>query len=437
MQKQKKRSRAASEMSTEDWTVLLDDSEEEFIGYDALEANVKLTRYRKVISKKSGDMYQLVFNLTPFYPEGGGQVGDTGYIEAKGTKTSILDTKKENNLIIHLVAELPSDLELDFEAVVNEGKRDLTKANHTSTHLLHQALREVLGTHVEQKGSLVNPDYLRFDFSHFQKVEAEQIREIEEFVNRKIRVNIQLQEERNLPIEEAKERGAMALFGEKYGDTVRMIQFGDSVELCGGTHVNATGEIGLFKITHEGAVAAGIRRIEAISSEKALQQFYAQNDLINELKTSLKNPKNIKQSIDALLVENSKLQKEIESFKAKAAGNLKGELKDKVQSINGVNVLIEEVEVDAGSAKNIAFQLKAEVERLFLVLASKAEGKPTITILISDELVAEKDWNAGKLVRDLGKHIQGGGGGQAFFATAGGKNADGIGAALKAARELI
>ncbi|MFT6167740.1 MAG: alanyl-tRNA synthetase, partial [Vicingaceae bacterium] len=325
----------------------------------------------------------------------------------------------------------------DFEAVVNAGKRDLSKANHTSTHLLHQALREILGTHVEQKGSLVNSDYLRFDFSHFQKVEAEQIRKIEEFVNGKIRANIQLEEERNLPIEEAKERGAMALFGEKYGDTVRMIQFGDSVELCGGTHVNATGEIGLFKITHESAVAAGIRRIEAVSSESALQQFYVQNDLINELKTSLKNPKNIKQAIDGLLVENSKLQKEIESFKAKAAGNLKGELKDKVQSINGVNVLIEEVEVDAGSAKNIAFQLKAEVERLFLVLASKAEGKPTITILISDELVAEKDWNAGKLVRDLGKHIQGGGGGQAFFATAGGKNPDGIEKALEEARALV
>ena len=433
---QKERSRAATKVDTGDWVEIHKDDKEEFVGYDRTETKVKISRYRKV-NQKGKDAYQLVFNITPFYPEGGGQVGDTGYIEAKGTKTSILDTKKENNLIIHLVAELPSDLELDFEAVVNAGKRDLTKANHTSTHLLHQALREVLGTHVEQKGSLVNPDYLRFDFSHFQKVEAEQIREIEEFVNRKIRANIQLQEERNLPIEEAKERGAMALFGEKYGDTVRMIQFGDSVELCGGTHVNATGEIGLFKITHEGAVAAGIRRIEAISSEKALQQFYAQNDLINELKTSLKNPKNIKQSIDALLVENSKLQKEIESFKAKAAGNLKGELKDKVQSINGVNVLIEEVEVDAGSAKNIAFQLKAEVERLFLVLASKAEGKPTITILISDELVAEKDWNAGKLVRDLGKHIQGGGGGQAFFATAGGKNADGIGAALKAARELI
>ena len=436
LKEQKERSRAATKVDTGDWVEVFKDDTEEFVGYDRTETKVKISRYRKV-NQKGKDAYQLVFNITPFYPEGGGQVGDTGYIETQDKKVSILDTKKENNLIIHAVDELPENLQLEFQAVVNSGKRELTNANHTATHLLHQALREILGTHVEQKGSLVNDSYLRFDFSHFQKVEAEDIRRIEDFVNQKIRENLSLQEERNLPIEEAKERGAMALFGEKYGDTVRMIQFGDSVELCGGTHVNATGEIGLFKITHEGAVAAGIRRIEAVSSENALQQFYTQNDLLNELKTSLKNPKNIKQSIDSLLTENAKLQKEIESFKAKAAGNLKGELKDKVQSINGVNVLIEEVEVDAGSAKNIAFQLKAEVDRLFLVLASKAGGKPTITILISDELVAEKDWNAGKLVRDLGKHIQGGGGGQAFFATAGGKNVDGIAAALDAARALV
>ncbi|MFT6947285.1 MAG: alanyl-tRNA synthetase [Vicingaceae bacterium] len=433
---QKERSRAATKVETGDWIEVFKDDKEEFVGFDCTETTVKISRYRKV-NKKGEDAYQLVFNITPFYPEGGGQVGDVGHIEAQGKQVSIIDTKKENNLIIHSIEELPENLELEFLAVVDSGIRELTKANHTATHLLHQGLREILGTHVEQKGSLVNDSYLRFDFSHFQKVETGDIRKIEDFVNQKIRENLSLQEERNLPIEEAKERGAMALFGEKYGDTVRMIQFGKSVELCGGTHVNATGEIGLFKIAHESAVAAGIRRIEAVSSKNALEQFYAQNDLLNELKTSLKNPKNIKQSIDSLLTENTKLQKEIESYKAKAAGNLKGELRDKIQSINGVNVLIEEVEVDAGSAKNIAFQLKAEVERLFLVLASKTGGKPTITILISDELVAEKDWNAGKLVRDLGKHIQGGGGGQAFFATAGGKNAAGIGAALKAAKVLV
>ncbi len=433
---QKERSRAATKVDTGDWVDVFKDDKEEFVGYDHTETTVKISRYRKV-SQKGKDAYQLVFNLTPFYPEGGGQVGDTGYIEAKGVKTSIVDTKKENNLIIHFVAELPADLEQEFIAVVNASKRSLTKANHTSTHLLHQALREILGTHVEQKGSLVNADYLRFDFSHFQKVEADEIRKVEDFVNEKIRANIALQEERNLPIAEAKERGAMALFGEKYGDTVRMIQFGDSVELCGGTHVGATGEIGLFKITHESAVAAGIRRIEAISSEKALSQFYAQNDLLNELKTSLKNPKNIKQSVEGLLSENAKLQKEIESYKAKAAGNLKGDLINKINAINGVNVLIEEVELDAGSIKNIAFQLKAEVENLFMVLASKVGGKPTISILISDNLVAEKDWNAGNLVRTLGKHIQGGGGGQPFFATAGGKNSDGIANALEEARTLV
>ncbi|MBL4707941.1 MAG: alanine--tRNA ligase, partial [Flavobacteriales bacterium] len=389
LQEQKDRSRQATRVDTGDWIEVHKDDKEEFVGYDRTDIILKISRYREV-KQKGKDLFQLVFNLTPFYPEGGGQVGDTGYIEADGKKYSIVDTKKENNLIVHFADELPENVRLDFEAVVNTKNRGLTMANHSSTHLLHQALREVLGTHVEQKGSLVNEKHLRFDFSHFHKVEAEEIRKVEAFVNQKIRENITLVEERNLPIEEAKERGAMALFGEKYGDTVRLIQFGDSVELCGGTHVAATGEIGLFKITHESAVAAGIRRIEAISSEKAMDSFFAQNDLLHELKQSLKNPKNIQQAVDGLLSENQKLQKELESFKAKAAGNLKGDLLEKVKTINGVNVLIEEVEVDAGSVKNIAFQLKAEVERLFLVLASKAGGKPTITILISDELVAEK-----------------------------------------------
>ena len=436
LQEQKKRSRKATKVDTGDWVEVYKDEKEEFVGYDRIETHVKISRYRK-INKKGKDAFQLVFNLTPFYPEGGGQVGDVGYIEANDQKYSIVDTKKENNLIVHFIDELPENLKLTFNAVVNSKVRDLTKANHTSTHLLHQALREILGTHVEQKGSLVNDEHLRFDFSHFHKVEAEDIRKVENFVNQKIRENIVLQEERNMPIDEAKERGAMALFGEKYGDTVRLIQFGDSVELCGGIHVKATGEIGLFKITHESAVAAGIRRIEAISSEKALNYFYSQNDLLTELKESLKNPKNLKLSIGSLVTENNKLQKEIESFKAKAAINLKGDLLEKVKEINGVNVLIEEVGVAAGSVKNIAFQLKTEVDRLFLVLASKAGGKPTITILISDELVAEKDWNAGTLVRELGKHIQGGGGGQAFFATAGGKNVNGIDAALEAARGKV
>lgn len=436
LEEQKNRSRQATKVDTGDWVEVLKVDQEEFVGYDQLESTVKISRYRQV-KQKGKELWQLVLDRTPFYPEGGGQVGDTGYLEADGKKYSIINTKKENNLIIHFTTELPSNVEADFTAVVNATKRSLSMANHTATHLLHQALRSVLGTHVEQKGSLVNSDYLRFDFSHFQKVEQNELREIEAFVNEKVRANLKLVEEREIAIDEARERGAMALFGEKYGEVVRMIQFGDSVELCGGTHVQATGEIGLFKIVSESAVAAGVRRIEAISSEKAVENFFQQNDLLNELKLSLKNPKNLKQAVEGLLTENSKLQKEIEEFKAKAAGNLKQELLQKITETNGVNVLIEEVELDAGSIKNIAFQLKAEVDRLFMVLASKAGGKPTISILINDDLVKEKEWNAGKMVRELGKHIQGGGGGQAFFATAGGKNADGIEAALADARKMV
>ncbi|MEX2380530.1 MAG: alanine--tRNA ligase, partial [Vicingaceae bacterium] len=436
LKQQKDRSREATKVDTGDWVEVFKDDREEFIGYDQTEAQVKISRYRKV-KQKNKELYQLVFNLTPFYPEGGGQVGDTGYIEANGEKVSILDTKKENHLIVHFADQLPANLEADFTAHVSENKRLRTAANHSATHLLHQALRAVLGEHVEQKGSLVHPDYLRFDFSHFQKVSREELRAIEDFVNAKIRANLSLNEERNIPIDEAKAKGALALFGEKYGDTVRLIQFGESVELCGGTHVPATGSIGSFKIISEGAVASGIRRIEAVSGEEAHQLFFEQSDLLAELKAQLKNPKKIDQAIQTLLQENQKLQKEIEQFKAEAAGNVKGDLLKKVEKQGDVNVLIEEVDLDASSVKKIAFQLKAEVENLFLVLASKAGGKPTISVLISDHLVKEKDWNAGQIVRDLAKHIQGGGGGQPFFATAGGKKADGLNEALKAARMIV
>ena len=433
---QKDRSRKATKIDAQDWVELIKDEKEEFIGYDYTESKVKITKYRKV-NQKGKDFYQLAFNLTPFYPEGGGQVGDTGYIDDGNEKISIFDTKKENNLIIHFTKELPKNVAVNFTAKVSDSKRKLTAANHSATHLLHEALGDILGEHVEQKGSLVNADYLRFDFSHFQKVDADQIRAIEQQVNTKIRENIALNEERAIPIDEAREKGAMALFGEKYGDVVRMIQFGSSVELCGGIHVQATGEIGLFKIVSEGAVAAGIRRIEAVSSEKALKLFFEQNDLIQDLKSSLKNPKNLSVSVDNLLSDNQKLQKEIEAFKVKAAGNLKGDLINKVISQNGVNVLIEEVDLDAGGIKNIAFQLKAEIDNLFMVLASKKGGKPSLTVLVSDNLVAEKDLNAGNIVRTLAKNIQGGGGGQAFFATAGGKNPDGIVKALEEAKGLV
>lgn len=436
LKKQKDRSREATKIETEDWVNLHENIEQEFIGYDHLSAEVKINRYRKV-KKKGKEQYQLVFNQTPFYPEGGGQVGDTGYIESEGKKYSILDTKKENRLIVHFVKDLPKKLDGIFQAVVNKSRRELTKANHTATHLLHFALRDVLGKHVEQKGSLVNADYLRFDFSHFQKVSDEELREIEQRVNETIRENYSLVEERELPIEEAKSKGAIALFGEKYDEKVRLIQFGNSIELCGGTHVEASGEIGLFKIIHESAIASGVRRIEAISSEKAMTLFFEQSDLLKSLQKQLKSPKNVSETVTHLLDENQKLQKEVDQFKAKAAGNIKGDLLANIKSKNGVNVLIQEVDLDAASIKNIAFQLKAEVERLFLVLISRINNKPTITVLISEELVAEKEWNAGKIVRELAQHIQGGGGGQAFFATAGGKKVEGLNAVLNQAKEYI
>jgi alanyl-tRNA synthetase len=436
LKQQKDRSREATKVDTGDWVEVFKDNREEFIGYDQTEANVKISRYRKV-KQKNKELYQLVFNLTPFYPEGGGQVGDTGYIESNEEKVSILDTKKENRLIVHFVDQLPANLEVDFRAHVSESKRFRTASNHTATHLLHQALRDILGEHVEQKGSLVHPDYLRFDFSHFQKVSKEELRAIEDFVNAKVRANLSLNEQRNIPLDEAKTKGALALFGEKYDDTVRMIQFGDSVELCGGTHLSASGSIGSFKIISESAVAAGVRRIEAVSGEEAQKLFFEQSDLLADLKEQLKNPKKLDQAIQNLMQENQKLQKEIEQFKAQAAGNVKGDLLNKVEKQGDVNVLIEEVDLDAASVKNIAFQLKAEVENLFLVLASKAGGKPTISVLISDNLVKEKGWNAGQIVRDLAKHIQGGGGGQPFFATAGGKNPKGIEQALIEAKKLI
>lgn len=436
LQEQKERSRSASKIETDDWVVLLDDEVEEFIGYDYLESKVKISRYRK-INQKGKDLYQLVFNVSPFYPEGGGQVGDQGYIESEEEKISIIDTKKENNLIIHFSKQLPKNPKLEFKAVVAKKARQLTAANHTATHLMHEALRQVLGDHVEQKGSLVNADHLRFDFSHFQKVSAEEIREIEDIVNQKIQANIPLNEYRKIPIAEAKSKGALALFGEKYGDLVRMIEFGSSKELCGGTHVKASGEIGLFKIVSEGAVAAGIRRVEAVSASKAVELFFKNNDEIIEAKQMLKQPKSLKAAIEKLQEDNLKLQKEIESFKRAAAANVKEVLKQKVQSKGGVNVLIEEVDLDSKAIKDLAFQLKAEIDQLFLVLVTKQGGKPSISILISDELVQSKGFNAGQLVRDLAKHIQGGGGGQAFFATAGGKNPDGISTVIEEANKLI
>ena len=439
LQKQKKRSRAASEMSTEDWTILVDDAVEEFVGYDFLEANVKLTRYRKVTSKKDGEMFQLVFNLTPFYPEGGGQVGDKGYLEdANGDVVYILDTKKENNVIIHFAKNLPKNLDASFKAVVDEKQRSRTESNHTATHLLHQALREVLGTHVEQKGSAVHSKYLRFDFSHFSKLTSDEIQDVENFVNARIASKLPLEESRNITMEKAIADGAMALFGEKYGDTVRAIKFGKSIELCGGTHVKNTGDIWHFKIKSEGAVAAGIRRIEAITND-AVKDFYTDNNtVLSEVKELLNNSKNPVKAVQKLQDENADLQKQVEQLLKDKAQNLSGELKNQLQEINGVQFLATKIDLDPNGIKNLAFALGKEYQNLFLLFATApSKEKAMLTCYISKELTAERGYDAGKVVRELGKLIHGGGGGQPFFATAGGKNPGGIPKVLERAKDYL
>jgi len=438
MQKQKNRSRAASEMSTDDWTILIDDADEEFIGYDALEAHVKLTRYRKVTSKKDGEMYQLVFNITPFYPEGGGQVGDKGYLEdVHGDVVYIVDTKKENNVIIHFSKNLPKHINESFKAVVDAKQRYRTECNHTATHLLHQALREVLGTHVEQKGSAVHSKHLRFDFSHFSKLSVEELRDVENFVNARIEGKLPLIEKRNIPMQQAIDEGAMALFGEKYGDTVRAIRFGQSIELCGGTHVKNTGDIWHFKIVSEGAVAAGIRRIEAITND-AVKDFYHENNrTFYEIKDLLNNAKEPVKALKNLQEENANLKKQIDVLLKEKAKNIKGDLKSELTEINGVQFLAKQLDLESSAIKDVAFELGGQFDNLFLLFGTEQEGKAMLTCYISKELVASKGLNAGLVVRELGKYIQGGGGGQPFFATAGGKNPAGIKEALEKAKQFI
>ncbi len=438
LQAQKDRSRAASKVETGDWTVLYQDTEEEFIGYDTLEANVKITRYRKVESKKDGELYQLVFNLTPFYPEGGGQVGDKGYLEAaNGEVVYIIDTKKENNLIIHLTKNLPRSSSETFKAVVDAKQRSRTNANHSATHLLHQALRKVLGTHVEQKGSMVHSRSLRFDFSHFSKLTPEQLKAVEDFVNARIRENLPLQEQRAIAYDEAIAQGAIALFGEKYGDAVRTIRFGKSMELCGGTHVAQTGDIWHFKIMSEGAVAAGIRRIEAITSDAAKDYFTAQTEAYDKVKERLKNPQDPIKAITAMMDENSALKKQVESLIKEKAQHLSSDLASRFETIGDVSFLAQKVDLDAAALKDLAFSLGANKTDAFILFGTEQNGKALLSCYISKELVAAKDLNAGQVVRELGKYIQGGGGGQAFFATAGGKNPAGISDALEAAKSYI
>ena len=437
LQKQKDRSRAASEVSTEDWQVLIPGNVETFVGYDQTENEVKITRIRKVDSKKDGVLYQIVLDNTPFYPEGGGQVGDKGTLVSANETIAIIDTKKENNLILHFAKQLPENVNATFIAKVNTDLRTSTSKNHSATHLMHLALRNVLGTHVEQKGSLVNPNYLRFDFSHFSKVTDEELRQVEASVNAQIEAQLQLGEYRNIPIQEALAKGAMALFGEKYGDTVRMIEFGDSKELCGGIHVKNTAEIWHFKIVSEGAVAAGIRRIEAITGEAVKDFFAQQENALASIKETLKNPQDTLKAVVSLQDENAKLKKQIEQLLKEKAKNLKGELASQLQEINGVKFLATQVDLNAEGAKDLAYELGNLGTNLFLVLATADEDKPMLTCYISKELVAEKNLNAGQVVRELGKYIQGGGGGQPFFATAGGKNVAGIQEALTKAVDFV
>ena len=438
LQKQKNRSRAASEMSTDDWTILAEDTQEEFVGYDTLEAQVKITRYRKVTSKKDGDMYQLVFNITPFYPEGGGQVGDKGYLEdTRGDVIYIIDTKKESNVIIHFVKNLPGHINESFRVVVDAKQRLRTESNHTATHLLHQALREVLGAHVEQKGSAVHSKYLRFDFSHFSKLTVEELRDIENFVNRRIEGKLPLEEKRNIPKEEAIAEGAMSLFGEKYGDTVRAIRFGQSIELCGGTHVKNTSDIWHFKIVSEGAVASGIRRIEAITNDAVKDFYFENNRAYFEMRDLLNNAKEPVKALQNLQEENTTLKKQIETLLKDKAKNIKGELKNELTEINGIQFLAKKLDLDAGGLKDVAFELGSQFDNLFLLFATEQNGKALLSCYISKELVASKGLNAGQVVRELGKYIQGGGGGQPFFATAGGKNPGGIDEALNKAKNYL
>ncbi len=446
LQKQKARSRAASEVSTEDWSVLIPGNIETFVGYDQTENDVKITRIRKVDSKKDGILYQIVLDNTPFYPEGGGQVGDKGIlVSANGSSDSeqakqtidIIDTKKENNLILHFAKQLPENVNATFTAKVNTDLRTSTSKNHSATHLMHLALRTILGTHVEQKGSLVNPNYLRFDFSHFSKVTDEELRQVENSVNSQIEAQLQLVEHRNIPIKEALDKGAMALFGEKYGDSVRMIEFGDSKELCGGIHVKNSAEIWHFKIISEGAVAAGIRRIEAITGD-AVKAFYTnQENTLSEIKEVLKNPQDVLKSVASLQDDNAKLKKQIEQLVKEKIDGLATSLVSEFQDVNGINFLVKQVDLSISATKDLTQAIGTSKPNSFVVLASIEEGLPNIHCYIAKELVANKGLNAGTVIRELGKYIDGNGGGQPFFASGKGKNTNGIAAVLENAVNFV
>ncbi len=439
LEEQKTRSRSAAVLETGDWIEVNKNGKSEFIGYEKLESKSKIVRYRK-LTEKGKDVFQIVLDRTPFYAESGGQVGDTGILENDKEKIEIFDTKKENDLIVHFTNKLPSKLESTFKAKVNELKRMLTMNNHSATHLMHAALRSVLGPHVEQRGSLVNEKLLRFDFSHFAKLSEEEINKVEQIVNTTIRKNVLLDEKRNVKIDDAKKMGAMALFGEKYGERVRVITFGPnfSVELCGGTHVDTTGKIGFFKIISESSIAAGVRRIEAITAVEVDKYVHDLNKEIEEVKLLLNSPKDIQSAIKKLISENKSLGNSLESLQHKQAALIKADLLNKQKSIDGTTVIIDQINLEnANEVKNLAFQLKNEIDNLFLVLGTVIDEKPQITVAISDRLIKEKKMNAGSIVREIAKEIKGGGGGQPFFATAGGKDVSGLQNALKKARNYV
>ena len=434
MQEQKERARNAAAIDAGDWQVVNDGSAVRFVGYDTLECTTEILRYREV-KQKNATFYQVVLSETPFYAEMGGQVGDKGFLIATdGTKYEVFDTKRENNLAIHLMKKLPATLEGDFRAVVDEERRHRIEANHSATHLLHEALREVLGSHVEQKGSFVSDEVLRFDFAHFAKVEPEQLRAVERIVAARIRACIPLQEYREVPIDEAREMGAMALFGEKYGDHVRVIRFGSSTEFCGGTHVASTGVIGTLRITSESSVAAGVRRIEAVTGAAAENYLYEQADMIDAIRQLFNNSPQLMTAIRKTLEENAELGKQVGEYVREQIAEKKRQLLEKRVEVGGVRLFLIEKDVPAEVVKDIAFQIAGELHEPFVFIAACVEpssSKPSLTLMISKDLVESRGWNASQLLRSAAKHIQGGGGGQPHFATAGGKNVDGLNAAVE------
>jgi alanyl-tRNA synthetase len=437
MDAQKNRSKKAAETESGDWTVLIPDDTEEFVGYDCLTSDVKISRYRKVVANKR-ELYHLVFNRTPFYAESGGQVGDRGMIENTKEKVEIIDTRKENELIIHVAKKLPGDPGASFTARVNADRRIRTVNNHTATHLLHFALRKVLGEHVEQRGSLVEPDYLRFDFSHFQKVTDEELRTVEHLVNRMIRENSPIEEHRSLPMKKAKEMGAMALFGEKYGEAVRVIKFGDSVELCGGTHVKATGQIGIFRIFRESSIAAGIRRIEAFTGEVAERYIDENLDTMRQIAGSFENQKDLVKAVKTVLDENGSLAKQVERFQKNMLSVTAKQLEEKIENMGDFSLATARIDVDNPThLRDLAFQIRSRYPKVCLILGAEVEGKAHLAIMLSEIAIDTYGLNASKLIREVSGEIQGGGGGQPFFATAGGKNPAGIQSAVEKARKIV